>query len=267
MTSTSFTYPSGAREIDVHLAIPEGAATPRAAVVVVHEILGRDAHMLDVAGRFAKAGYVAAAPELLPADVRARLTPAGVGAAMASLAGAPPDLRRDPARLAAFAATQPEERRPVLEALARVSGPSAHAAFARDLRALTPYLASRPEVDGARLGAVGFCFGGGLVGRLATIEPALRAAVVFYGQNPPLEEVGNIRAAVLGLYGGEDPGITSTVPDLERAMRAADKHFELHVYPGARHAFFNDTRPNYHGPSAEDAWTRVLAFFDTYLRA
>ena len=103
--------------------------------------------------------------------------------------------------------------------------------------------------------------------RLATEDPELRACVIFYGQNPPLEDVPRIQASVLGLYGGEDHGITDTVPQLDEAMRKAGKSFAHHVYPGARHAFFNDTRLQvYHPESAADAWKRVNEFFRSQLK-
>jgi carboxymethylenebutenolidase len=184
---------------------------------------------------------------------------------MRALSEAPPDLRRDPSRFAAFTATQPAERRPVLEALGRISGPAVQAGFARDLLAVARAVRTHPRVDPHRTGAVGFCFGGAMSARLATVDPELRAAVIFYGQNPPIEDVPRIRAAVLGLYGGEDHGITDQVPALADAMSRAGRTFESHVYPGARHAFFNDTRPMYDRAAAQDAWSRVLAFYRKHL--
>ena len=253
--------PSGERRLQGFLARPPSAGGRRPAVIVIHEIFGPDPHIQDVAGRFAREGYVALAPNLFSGDLERVMTPANVALAMQSLANAPPDLRRDMAKMTAFAASQPADRRPVLEALAHVSSPPVQAGYARDLLACAEYLRGRAEVDPARVGSVGFCFGGAMSGRLATVDPQLRAAVIFYGQNPPLEEVPRVRAAVLGLYGGEDPGITSTVPQLEAAMASAGRSFRSHVYPGARHAFFNDRRPNYQAEAAQDAWRRVLAFF------
>ncbi len=256
------------REIDCFLAFPEAKGGKRPAVVVIHEIFGPDAHIRDVAHRFAAEGYVAAAPNLFTGELQHLLTPANIGLAMQSFAQAPPDLRRDPAKLAEFAATQPPDRRPILEAFGRVSSPPVQAEFAQELLAVTRYLRSLPEVDGHRVGSVGFCFGGAMSARLATVDPDLRAAVIFYGQNPPLDDVPKIRADVLGLYGSEDPGITATVPQLAAAMKAAGRSFDYHVYPGAKHAFFNDTRPsNYHADSAKDAWPRILRFFDARLKA
>ena len=139
--------------------------------------------------------------------------------------------------------------------------------FARDLLGAVESLQARPEVDGDRIGSMGFCMGGGISATLATISPELRAAVIFYGQNPMLERVPNIRARILGIYGGEDPRITDAVPEFAAAMKEAGKSLEYHVYPGTPHAFFNDTRPNYRPEAARDAWRRVLAFFDETLRS
>jgi carboxymethylenebutenolidase len=138
--------------------------------------------------------------------------------------------------------------------------------FAHDLLGAIQYLQGRPEVDGDRIGSVGFCMGGGISATLATISPELRAAVIFYGQNPPLERVPNIRARMLGIYGGEDPRITNAVPEFAEAMKEARKNLGYHVYPNAPHALFNDTKPNHRPEEARDAWRRVLAFFDETLR-
>jgi carboxymethylenebutenolidase len=250
------------REIDCYLAFPPGGAGGHPAIVVIHEIFGVNEHIRDVTRRFAAEGYVAAAPNLFTGEVQALLTPANLALAMPSLAQVPPELRRDPTKFAAFAASQPPERRPVLEAFGKVTNPAVQTGFAQDLLAVTRYLRALPEVDPARLGCVGFCFGGAMTARLATVDPELRAAIIFYGQNPPLEDVPKVRASVLGLYGEEDPGITGTVPLLAEAMTKAGQEFTYHVYPGARHAFFNDSREStYHAASAQDAWKRVLTFF------
>jgi len=258
---------TAARKIDCYLAFPDSTptATRHPAVIVIHEIFGPDAHIRDVAQRFARLGYVAAAPDLFTGELHDLMTPANIGLAMKSFAEAPPDLRRDPGRLAAFAATQPPERRPILEAFGRVSNPVVQGHFAEDLHDVARYLRGLPEVDPARVGSVGFCFGGAMSARLATVDPDLKAAVIFYGQNPPLEAVPGIHARVLGLYGAEDPGITLTVPAFADAMSAAGKKFDHHVYPGAKHAFFNNTRPNFHPESATDAWERVVRFYERNL--
>ncbi len=253
--------PVGDKEMDAYLVTPEGTPGHRPAVVVIHEIFGPDAHIRDVARRFAGQGYVVLAPNLFSGELENVLTPPNVVLAMRALTEAPPGLRGSPEKMAEFAASQPLERRPVLVALAHISDPRTQAGFAEDLGGMTRFLRSHPAVDPDRIASVGFCFGGAMSGLLATVDPRLRAAVIFYGQNPPLERVPMIRAHLLGLYGSEDPGITGKVPELAAAVRAAGGSFESHVYPGARHAFFNDTRPgNYHRESAEDAWPRVLTF-------
>ncbi len=248
------------REIDAYWAVPDAPAGRKPGVIVIHEIFGVDEHMRDVARRFAGEGFVAVAPDLFTVEMRELLTPANIALAMRSFATAPPELRRDPSRFAAFAASQPEEIRPVLSAFGRVTSPAVQAGFAEELLAVARALRARPDVDPRRIASVGFCFGGAMSARLATVDPGLAAAVIFYGQNPPLQDVPRIRARLLGLYGSEDPGLTGTVPELAEAMAAAGKSFTSHIYPGARHAFFNDTRPTYHEASARDAWPRVLGF-------
>jgi len=265
-TDRDVRIPTPAREIDCSLAFPSARVDRSPAVVVIHEIFGVDEHIRDVTRRFAREGYVAAAPNLFTGEMQAVLTPANIRLAMEAFATAPPDLRRNPARFAEFAASQSPERRPILNAFGKVSNPAVQAGFAEDLLAVTQYLRRRSEVDATRVGSVGFCFGGAMSARLATVDPELKAAVIFYGQNPPLEDVPRVRASVLGLYGGEDPGITGTVPQFAEAMARAGRPFSYHVYPGARHAFFNDTRvTSYHAASAGDAWKRVLSFFASTL--
>jgi len=262
MPEREIRVPSQGRDLECYLSIPDEGRRRSPAVVVIHEIFGPNAHIRDVARRFSAEGYVAAAPNLFTGELQRFLTPSNIGLAMQAFAEAPADLRRNPEKMAEFTASQPPERRPVLEAFARIQNPLVQAGFAQDLWAVTRQVRTLAEVDTNRIGCVGFCFGGAMSARLATVDPELRAAVIFYGQNPPLVDVPRIHAKVLGLYGGEDVGITATVPELAKVMREAGKSFEYHVYPGAKHAFFNDSRPtNYHQESAKDSWSRVLKFF------
>ncbi|MGA7862225.1 MAG: dienelactone hydrolase family protein [Thermoplasmata archaeon] len=264
MSEREVSVPVDGRALDCYLAFPdlEGGGGRRPAVIVIHEIFGTDAFIRAVTRRFAGLGYVSAAPNLFTGELQRLMTPANVALAMQAFAQAPPDLRRDPSKFPAFVAAQPAERRPILEAFGKVQQPRVQEEFAREFHAVADYVRGLPEVDPPRVASVGFCFGGGMAARLATVDPELRAAVVFYGQNPPFGEIPRIRARMLGLYGGEDPGITQTIPAFAEAMAAAGKHFEYHVYPGAKHAFFNDTRPNFHSASANDAWERVVRFLD-----
>lgn len=257
--------PGRGRTLDAFLAEPAPGKSRRAGVLVVHEIFGLDDHIRDVCRRFAEEGYVALGPNLFSGDLAELMTPANVRLALEALAHAPSDLRSNPEKFREFAWSQPPERRPILEAFATANHPLTQEGYAADLRGAAEWLRARSDVDPGRVGAVGFCFGGGMVARLATVDPKLRAAVIFYGRNPALERVPDIRASVLGLYASEDPGITQTVPAFAEAMSRAGKKFDHHVYDGARHAFFNDRRPNYHAPSATDAWRRVLTFFEREL--
>ncbi len=253
--------PGKGRELDAALITP-GVDERRPAIVVVHEIWGLDAHIRNVAGRFAAQGYVTLAPDLYIGELRAAMTSDNIQAGMAFLRQAPPEVQRDPSKIGPLLAQRTPSEQEALRTLLRVMSPGQQRQFAEDLVEACRYLRTRQEVDPTRIGGVGFCMGGGLVGLLATLDPELRAAVVFYGANPPLESVPNIRASVLGLYGGEDHRVTDTVPEFEEAMRKAGRRFARHIYPGAPHAFFNDTRPQVYRPaSAEDAWTRVLDFF------
>jgi len=122
-------------------------------------------------------------------------------------------------------------------------------------------------VNCERLGITGFCLGGGLTYQLAT-EYQFNAAVPFYGANPkPLEAVAKISGPVFGVYAGEDQRINSGVQALVESMIAHKKTFQMKIYQGTQHAFFNEKRPSYNKAAAEDAWTMALAFFDKYLKA
>ena len=254
----------GGRQVEALLA---QRAVPLPAVVVVHEIWGLADHIRDVARRFAAEGYLALAPDLYTGELRDAMTPANIMAGMQILRQAPPDVQRDPRRLQEHLGEFTPEQRRALTTLMDVMSPQRRAAFSRDLVGAVSYLASRRDVDGTRIGSVGFCMGGGLSGQLATLSPTLQACVIFYGENPPLDAVGSIHASVLGLYGGEDHRITDTVPTFAASMTAAGKTFDYHVYPDAQHAFFNDTRSATYNPeAAHDAWRRVLDFFGRELR-
>ena len=115
------------------------------------------------------------------------------------------------------------------------------------------------------MGSVGFCMGGGLSTLLACSDPELSAAAVFYGMPPSEERLQALVCPLLGFYGGADPRVTDTVPAMAKAIAEAGGSFEYHVYPGAPHAFFNDTRPAYRIEAARDAWARVLGFFARHL--
>ncbi len=220
--------PSGAIQVIGYLARPKSGG-PYPAVLIIHENRGLLDHFKDVARRLAKNGYVGFALDLL--------SPEGGTAKYGDLAQA----------TTALAQTPPERHVVTMNAAVR-------------------HLQGLPYVRRDRIGTVGFCFGGGMVWCLATSNPDLRAAVPFYGPNPPLADVAKIKAAVLAIYGELDTRIDAGIPAIREAMQNAHIVFDIVIYPGAQHAFFNDTGQNYNADAAKAAWVRTLAWFDQYLK-
>ncbi|HZA55091.1 MAG TPA: dienelactone hydrolase family protein, partial [Candidatus Udaeobacter sp.] len=126
-----------------------------------------------------------------------------------------------------------------------------------------------PDVRRDRMGVVGFCWGGGMAFVTATQIRDLRAAVVYYGASPnPLDLVKNIRAPIMAHYGEKDPGINKGIPDTEAAMKKYNKTYDYRIYPGAQHAFNNDTNPErYDAKAAKEAWERTMEFMRKNLKA
>ncbi len=200
------------------------------AVVVIHENRGLQDPLRDVARRLAKAGYVALAPDLLSRQ-------GGTGSF--------PDVDAVPAGIRKL----DDE------------------GITKDLSGAVSYLKGQSFVRPNKIGVIGFCWGGGKALMFTTRSKDLAAAVIYYGDNPRnLEDVKNIKAPVLGQYGGADERITSGVPKLEEAMKKYSKSFEYKIYPGAPHAFNNDTSPGSYRPeAAKEAWGRTLEFFKKHL--
>lgn len=221
-------YPSDQATILAYLARP-AARGPHPGVLVCHENRGLTEHFCDVARRLAREGYAALAVDVLSRE--------GGTAAIADQERVP-ELLRD----------MPREQ------------------IVGDFGAGLRFLQAQPEVRAERIGMVGFCFGGGITWRCATQLPELRAAVPFYGPNPPLEDVPRVQCSVLAIYAGNDSRINAGIEEISAAMVAHGKTFSKLVYPGADHAFFNDTGPRYHPQAAADAWARLLAWFAHYLQ-
>jgi carboxymethylenebutenolidase len=126
------------------------------------------------------------------------------------------------------------------------------------------FLLKHPQSTG-KLGAVGFCFGGGMVNRLAVRVPHLAAGVPFYGDAPPVNDVPKIKAALLLHLAGEDPRINSGWPAYETALKANGVKYEAYIYPKTNHGFHNDTTPRYDEAAAKLAWQRTIDHFNRYL--
>ncbi len=206
-----------------YLAKPKtGDAAP--GILVIHENRGLQPHIEDVARRLAKAGYVAIAPDLM------------------SKAGG---------------TTKFTDTAQISSSLAQTPAAEHVANLKEALKVLKTQKAVLPE----RLGVVGFCFGGGLTWRMATESPELKAAVPFYGPAPDIAKVPDIRAAVLGIYGGNDARINGGIPALEEALKKAGTKYQVKIFEGANHAFHNDTGQNYNKDAAVAAWALTLAWF------
>ena len=197
------------------------------AVLVVHENRGLNPHIEDVARRLALEGFLAFAPD-----------------ALFPLGGYPGD--EDKAR----------EVFPKLD----------QAKTREDFVTAASWLKSRPETNG-KLGAVGFCYGGGMVNFLATRLPDLAAGVAFYGSSPNVEDVSKIKAALVIQSAETDERINASWPAYEAALKAANVRYERFQYPGTQHGFNNDTTPRFDAAAAKLAWERTLAHFNKHLRS
>jgi carboxymethylenebutenolidase len=256
-----------------YLARPE-RATALPGVLIIQEAWGVDAHIEDVTRRFAAAGYVALAPDLFSdPETGTRPVPLSrerVVELVAFMNASPPTVFADAAaREAALAKLPDDERARVGESLGALMGfmaPARREGLLVAVQAAARYLREQqPETRGAKIGAVGFCMGGGLAAQLACRDPELAAAVVFYGMPPAAEEIPKIGCPVMVLFGTADQRIASQIPAFAEAMSAAGKRLERVAYEGAGHAFFNDGRPAYSVTAARDAFPRVLAFLQNAL--
>lgn len=219
--------PGEAGAVRAYQALPTGGG-PFAAILLIHENRGLTDHIRDVARRFAKVGYAALAVDLL------------------SRQGGTARFSDESETTTAISQLDQE-------------------GVISDLRSSVTWLEEQPYTQEGRIGAIGWCWGGGQTWRLATKEPRLDAAVAFYGPNPPLEDVPDIRAAVLGIYGAEDQRIMAQEPELEEALANSGKTYDMKVFDGANHAFFNDTGSRFDPEAAREAWSYTLEWFDTYL--
>ena len=219
-------YPGAAGDMDAYIARPK-EEKKYAAVVVIHENRGLNAHIEDVTRRAAKAGYLAVAPN-----------------ALSPLGGTP--------------ANEDEAR----EKFTKLDQAQTQTSFIK----VFDYLKTRNDYNG-NAGCVGFCWGGAMTNTLAVNVPSLKAAVAFYGRQPDAADVSKIKAAVQLHYGSLDERINAGIPAYEEALKKAGTKYELYIYEGANHAFHNDTAPTrYNEAAAKLAWQRTLDFFAKYLR-
>jgi carboxymethylenebutenolidase len=194
--------------------------------VVIHENRGLNPYIEDVARRLAVAGFIAFAPD-----------------ALAPLGGYPGN--DDDGRAL-------QRQRDVEE-------------MTEDFAAAVRYLREHPDTTG-RTGAVGFCFGGGMVLELAIRLPDLDAGVAFYGRHPDADRAAAIRAALMLNHAELDERVNASWPAFEKGLKAAGVDYVHHDYAGVQHGFHNDTTPRYDEKAAELAWARTVKFFTTHLK-
>ena len=221
-----YASPNGSGTMRGYMAQPADAKGKLPAVLVIHENRGLNPYIEDVTRRLALATFVAFAPDAL--------TPVG---------GYPGD--EDQAR--ALFAAQDEKKRE------------------EDLYQAAQFLKARQETTG-KIGAVGFCFGGGICNLLATRMPDLGASVPYYGRQVPASEVAKIKAPLLIHYASEDENINKGWPAYEEALKANKVRYAMHMYPKTQHGFHNDTTPRYDEAAAKLSWQRTLDFFNQHLR-
>ncbi|WNQ10596.1 dienelactone hydrolase family protein [Paenibacillus aurantius] len=262
ITSEWLTYEDGGQVHRMYVSRPANVKEPLPAVLVLQEVWGVSAHIRDVTDRFAKAGYVAAAPDLYAENGERPelLSDERIERVRTFLHSAPPQAFRDPAVREAALAERPEAERRLVQpsADALLAMPGRLPELVERTRAAYRFL-QRYEPANGRTAAVGYCLGGALSARLAAAEPELAGAVVYYGRLAG-ELAEGIRCPVLGFFGGLDAGINALVPDFARAMEEQGKAFTSHMYDGAKHAFFNDTGAGYSVEASRDSWVRTLAF-------
>jgi len=199
----------------------------RPVVLVIHENRGLNPYIEDVARRLAVADFIAFAPD-----------------GLTSVGGYPGD---DEKGAVAF---RNVDRNKMTE----------------DFVAAAKWLKTRSDSTG-KLGAVGFCFGGGMVNQLAVrLGADLNAGVAFYGRQVPVEDVPKISAPLLLHYAGNDEGVNAGIANYETALKANNKVYVQHLYDGKQHGFHNDTTPRYDEAAAKLAWSRTLEWFNKYLR-
>jgi carboxymethylenebutenolidase len=197
------------------------------AVIVIHEIWGLNQHIQDVTRRFAKEGFLAIAPD-----------------ALSPLGGTPADNSK--------ASTMIRE----LD----------NEKTTKNFVAAVKYLQTHPLSSG-KVGCTGFCWGGAMTNQVAVNEPALNAAVPYYGRQPAPEDVARIKAPVLAHYAGDDARINEGIPAFEEALKKAGIEYKIFMYEGAKHAFNNDSNPErYNEQAARLAWERTIGFFKEKLK-
>jgi carboxymethylenebutenolidase len=225
------------------------AGEVKGGLIVIEEIWGLVDHIKDVADRFAAQGYIVVAPDIL------------------SHAGITPEVGGELERLRESADEEERTRvQPLMrEKMAPLNQPEYGAWAVGALKKVVDWLEAQPAIAG-RIAVTGFCFGGTYSFALAAADDRVRAAAPFYGAPPQATEYDGFACPVRAFYGEQDERLISGLPEVEQRMSEAGVDFEATVYPGAGHAFFNDTNTHaYNADAANDAWEKVNGFLATAL--
>ncbi len=215
------TYPGASSQMKGYLVTPKAADKPLPGVIVIHENRGLNPHIEDIARRLALEGFVTLAPDFL-----------------SPLGGTPEN--EDTAR----------DMFPKLDMATTVKNAEASRAYLSTLK-----------VTNGKVGAVGFCWGGGLVNQLAVASPQLGAGVAYYGAQPKADQVASIKAPLMLHYAGLDERINAGIEAFKAALQANGQHPDIFIYDGVNHAFNNDTSTaRYNKQAADLAWSRTVAF-------
>jgi carboxymethylenebutenolidase len=219
--------PQGNGNIKGYFVKPAKAAGKLPGIIVIHENRGLNPYIEDVARRLGTSNFLAFAPD-----------------GLTSVGGFPGDNEAGGKRFAQVDKAKMTE----------------------DFVAAARWLKARPDCSG-KIGAVGFCFGGGMANQLAVrLGSDLAAAVPYYGSQPPAAEVSKIKAPILAQYASLDTRINGGWPAYEEALKANNVPYTMHMYEGANHGFHNDTTPRYDEAAAKLSWQRTLDFFNKHLR-
>ena len=240
------------------------------AIVLIHEIFGLNDHIKDVANRIANEGYVVLAPHLysFSSEISSVFSEPNVATAMRFMNTLQRERMRDGAYVHSELEKVPAQER---ETVQRVMGMMFGGLPMDKLTTASVdgvgFLKSLEYVDREKIGTVGFCFGGSIsINTACSTNTA--ACIIFYGNNPdPIDKVEKIQCPVMGLYGADDARINADLDKLVAAMARYKKDFEMKIYPGAAHAFFNNTNKHlYNKPAAKDAWSRMRVFLKRALK-
>ena len=217
-------FQSGADRLEGYLARPEGDG-PFPGIVIIHEAFGLNENMKDIARRFAAEGYAALAVDLFAGRNRVVCMFRFFGGLFFN---------------------------------------SLDNGGIHDLKAALTFLAEQPEVDSARLGAIGFCMGGSFAVAWASTDNRLKAIAPYYGMNPRPNEAVKRSCPVVGSYPAED-FTASHARKLDEALDRYNIPHDIKIYPGAKHSFFNDQGRNYDAAASQDSWGRTLEFFKEHI--